>query len=453
MNVATQNSKIFRFRPYPDYKNSGVEWLGEIPAHWNVTPIRALAKHGYKTFTDGDWIESPFIRNQGIRLIQTGNIGIGVYEEQGFRYIDEETFRVFRCTEIKPKDVLICRLAEPVGRACLAPDLGCPMITSVDVCILKTAGDIDPAYVVYALSGTGYLSWLSAICRGGTRDRVSRSMLGAIRVQKPPHKEQRAIGAFLDRKTAEIDALIMKKERLIELLQEKRAALVTQVILKGSDANTEMKDSGIEWLGQIPSHWRIKKVKTIFREFDSRSVTGEEELLTVSHITGVTRRSEKNVNMFEAETTEGYRLCRAGDLVINTLWAWMGALGVAWETGIVSPAYNVYRQRDKFYLPKYLELLSRVAPLLTELKRYSKGVWSSRLRLYPEEFFQIHLPVPPIEEQERILMSVEKTLQNGDVLVGKVQEGIDRLKEYRSALISAVVTGKIDVRNEVAEAT
>ena len=133
-----------RFKLYPAYKDSGVEWLGEIPAQWEVKPIRALARPGYKTFTDGDWIESPYIRDQGIRLIQTGNIGVGEYREQGFRYINEETFRDFGCTEVVPGDVLICRLADPVGRACRAPDLGGRMITSVDVCILKPGAMLMP---------------------------------------------------------------------------------------------------------------------------------------------------------------------------------------------------------------------------------------------------------------------------------------------------------------------
>jgi len=216
--------------PTVPMKDSGVEWLGEIPAHWEVKPIRALARPGYKTFTDGDWIESPFIRDEGIRLIQTGNVGVGEYREQGFRYIDEETFRAFRCTEVFPGDVLICRLADPVGRACLAPDLRCRMITSVDVCILKPAVDVHAAFVVYALSSSEYLSWLSGICRGGTRDRVSRSMLGAVRVQKPPLAEQRAIAAFLDRETEKIDALVAKVREAIEHLKEYRTALISAAV-------------------------------------------------------------------------------------------------------------------------------------------------------------------------------------------------------------------------------
>lgn len=211
-------------------KDSGEEWLGEIPAHWNVKPIRALAQSGYRTFTDGDWIESPFITDKGIRLIQTGNIGIGYYKEQGFRYISDGTFSDLRCTEVMPGDVLICRLADPVGRACVAPDLGCRMITSVDVCILKPKSDVDSSFLVYLLSACDYLEYLGAICRGGTRDRVSRSGLGSIRVRQPPFSEQRAISIFLDRETTKIDALVAKLRKSIVHLKDLRTALITAAV-------------------------------------------------------------------------------------------------------------------------------------------------------------------------------------------------------------------------------
>ncbi len=157
---------------------------------------------------------------------------------------------------------------------------------------------------------------------------------------------------------------------------------------------------GVEWLGEIPVHWKVEYARWLFREVDDRSTRGEEELLTVSHLTGVTRRSEKDVNMFMAESLEGYKRCQAGDLVINTLWAWMGAMGVAVEDGIVSPAYNVYRPHQ--YDPSYLDVLVRIPAFATEVTRYSKGVWSSRLRLYPSEFFQVLMPVPPLSEQQAI---------------------------------------------------
>jgi type I restriction enzyme S subunit len=358
---------LSRLKPYSTYKDSGVEWLGDIPAHWETAPVRFLSRRGHKTFTDGDWIESPFIRNEGIRLIQTGNIGIGAFKEQGFRYIDEETFRAFGCTEIMPGDVLICRLADPVGRACLAPDLGVRMITSVDVCVLKPDNNVDAAFLVYALSGEEYLSWMASICRGGTRDRVSRSMLGSNLIQKPPYEEQRTISAFLDRETAKIDALIEKKERLIELLQEKRTALITQAVTKGLDQTVPMKESGIEWLGKIPAHWSLESNRRLFEDSVIRSDFGDEERLTVSHLSGVTRHSEKNVTMIEAESCENYKICRAGELAINTMWAWMGALGIAKENGIVSPSYNVYALRTSSLYPRYYDYLCRTPLHVAEL--------------------------------------------------------------------------------------
>src|SRR5207237_1224407 len=135
------------------------------PPGWRVLPLKRLADHAGGLFTDGDWIESPFITDEGVRLVQTGNIGIGLYKEQGFRYVSEETFVSLRCTEVRSDDVLICRLADPVGRACLAPDLGCKMIASVDVAILRPSSEHDRRFLTYYLSSDSYLGYLQAICR------------------------------------------------------------------------------------------------------------------------------------------------------------------------------------------------------------------------------------------------------------------------------------------------
>jgi type I restriction enzyme S subunit len=217
-------------KPYPTYKDSGVPWLGHVPEHWEVRTIKSLAGKGYKTFVDGDWIESPYIRAEGIRLIQTGNIGIGHYREKGFRFIDEETFVAFRCTEIIPGDVLICRLGDPVGRACLAPNLGVRMIASVDVCILKPNESAIAAFLVYAMSSPVYLEWIGSLVRGSTRDRVSRSMLGRFCVPLPPLPEQTAIVEYLDAETAKLDAAIAAARREIELLREYRERLIADVV-------------------------------------------------------------------------------------------------------------------------------------------------------------------------------------------------------------------------------
>ena len=216
--------------PSAPLRPSGVEWLGDIPEHWEVRRLSTTAGSEERSFTDGDWVELPYIRESGIRLIQTGNVGVGEYVEQGFRYIDEEAFDELGCTEVKPGDVLICRLADPVGRACLAPDLGVGMITSVDVCILKPSGCFDGRHLVFVLSSRLYLQYVDSLVRGGTRDRISRSMLGTIAIPSPALDEQRAIADYLDRETKRIDALTSRAETAIERLQEYRAALITAAV-------------------------------------------------------------------------------------------------------------------------------------------------------------------------------------------------------------------------------
>jgi len=175
-------------------------------------------------------------------------------------------------------------------------------------------------------------------------------------------------------------------------------------------------------------------------------------MLTVSHLTGVTPRSEKNVTMFEAETNEGYKLCFAGDLVINTLWAWMGAMGIAPIYGMVSPAYNVYIPGKRLW-PRYVDSLVRMPLFAQEVTRYSKGVWSSRLRLYPEGLYQAYFPVPPLDEQKAIAEHIANENARIGSLMVAANNSIQLLQERRSTLISNAVTGQIDVRSYQPEET
>ena len=271
---------------------------------------------------------------------------------------------------------------------------------------------------------------------------IDRSDIHTIPVAVPPLATQRAIADYLDRETARLDGLVAAKERLLGLLAEKRRALITRAVTRGLDSSVPLRDSGIPWLGEIPVHWEIERTRWLFRERDERSETGEEELLTVSHLTGVTPRSEKDVNMFEAETTEGYKICLAGDLVINTLWAWMGAMGVSPMKGIVSPAYNVYQPGPRLD-PSFVDALVRIPVFAQEVTRYSKGVWSSRLRLYPEGFFEVFFAVPPIDEQRAIVAHITAETAKLDALRSATERTIALLKERRAALIAAAVTGQI----------
>jgi type I restriction enzyme S subunit len=177
--------------------------------------------------------------------------------------------------------------------------------------------------------------------------RVPEDFIRDYKLPIPPFSQQVAIANFLDQETARLDALVMAKEKLVELLTEKRKALITVAVTRGLDPSAPLRNSGVTWLGDIPAHWEIERAKRLFCERDVRSETGTEELLTVSHLTGVTPRSEKDVNMFEAETTEGYKICFPGDLVINTLWAWLGRWVYPPSTGsLVLLITSINRERD-----------------------------------------------------------------------------------------------------------
>jgi type I restriction enzyme, S subunit len=443
------------FKPYPKYKDSGVEWLGEVPEGWEVKTIRSLAIPGYKTFVDGDWIESPFIRDDGIRLIQTGNIGIGYFKEQGYRYIDEETFNSFGCTEVKPGDVLICRLAEPVGRACLAPDIGGKMITSVDVCILKAAHDVDSKFIVYLLSSSEYLSWLSGICRGGTRDRVSRSMLGAIKIQKPPLDEQKLIAFFLDRETTKIDALVAKKERLIDLLQEKRTALITRAVTKGlygvrSTVSAQVKyiDSGVDWLGEVPEGWEVKRLKYPAKLNTGGTPAGVvDEAFEEDGVPWVKPDNlrgdlgiDNSYRCLSKNSAKMIGIIKAGSVLVC-------GIGTVGKVGFTVFDVCTNQQINAITFTKEIHNLfgSYVVTCLGQefLKRANKvtiPICNKSAMGEPS------IVVPPYKDQQEIVIYIKHETAKIDALTEKVREAIEKLKEYRTALISAAVTGKIDLR-------
>lgn len=276
---------------------------------------------------------------------------------------------------------------------------------------------------------------------GGLK-RVSPDLLRQHHLPCPSRNVQRQVANYLDRETARIDGLIAEKARMLALLEKKRTALISRIVTRGLDPNAPLKPSGQEWLGEIPPHWRVERAKNLFSVRDERSEDGSEELLTVSHITGVTSRSEKDVYMFQADDKAGYKRCLPGDLAINTLWAWMGAMGISPLQGIVSPDYHVYTSKGDL-LPDYVNLLCRSRPFVAEVNRWSKGVWSSRLRLYPENFFEMRLPVPSHGEQRAIVDAIQSDEAKANQLRDALQISIGLAKERRAALITAAVTGQI----------
>jgi type I restriction enzyme S subunit len=195
----------------------------------------------------------------------------------------------------------------------------------------------------------------------------------------------------------------------------------------------------------VPEHWNEQRAKTFFREVDERSKTGQEELLSVSHLTGVTPRSQKNVTMFKAASYIGSKLCRPGDIVINTLWAWMAALGASKHVGIVSPAYGVYRPHhaDSFN-PAYLDYLLRTRAYVAEYIGRSTGIRSSRLRLYPNQFLDIALIQPPRPEQDQIVAYLRAQDAHIARFIKAKRELIKLLVEQKLRIIDHAVTRGLD---------
>lgn len=319
------------------------------------------------------------------------------------------------------------------------------LIVSTGFAVIRPRpGALDAKFCRYVLREPTFLAEVEMRSTGISYPAINASEIGDIAIPYPPLSEQGVIANFIEAESNHIGALIAAKQRLLDLLAEKRRAIVAEAIMRGLNPAAPLRPSGIDWLGDIPAHWEVERSRWLFQERDERSETGEEEMLTVSHLTGVTPRSEKDVNMFEAESTAGYKLCFAGDLAINTLWAWMGAMGTARVDGIVSPAYNVYTPGPRL-IPDYVDALVRIPVFAQEVTRYSKGVWSSRLRLYPEGFFESYWPVPPIKEQHEIVRHIAAETAKIDRLRAATEHSITLLKERRGALIAAAVTGQIDI--------
>jgi type I restriction enzyme S subunit len=424
-----------------DFKSIGPVWLGPIPCSWDVVSLKYLAR----IYAGGtpDRENRSYWDDGTIPWLNSGEVNQWIIKEPS-AFITEEGFRNSSAKWI-PKSGLVMALAGQGKTKGMVAQLAIEATCNQSMAAIIANATIHPRFLVWWLHAN--YETIRNLAGGELRDGLNLEIVGNIPVPKPPLERQAVIEGFLDRETSRIDGLIAAKERVLVLLAEKRIGLITRAVTRGLDKQTPLRDSGVPWLGEIPAHWHVERARWLFKERDERSETGEEEMLTVSHITGVTPRSEKNVNMFEAESTEGYKICFADDLVINTLWAWMGAMGVSPVKGIVSPAYNVYRPGRRLE-PGFVDAIVRVPIFAQEVTRYSKGVWSSRLRLYPEGFFETFFPVPPLIEQRAIVDHIANETKKLLAIRTATERTIELLRERRVALVNAAVTEQIDMVSE-----
>ena len=419
-------------------------WIDQLPNNWETKPLRSAADYvvsNVDKVPDDDEIP--------VRLCNYKDVYNNEFITPALDFMQATASEAeIAKFGLAVDDVIITKDSESwddIGVPALVQETTGDLVCGYHLALLRPFKQkMDGAFLFRCLQAKPVRVQLELAANGITRFGIPKSEIGTMRLPVPPLSQQRAIADYLDRETARLDALVVTKERVLALLAEKRRALITRAVTRGLDPDVPMRDSGIPWLGEIPAHWETERARWLFRERDERSDTGEEELLTVSHLTGVSLRSEKDVNMFEAATTEGYKSCLSGDLVINTLWAWMGAMGVSRVDGIVSPAYNVYEPGARLD-PSYVDALVRLPVFAQEVTRYSKGVWSSRLRLYPEGFFAVSLPVPPLSEQREIIFDIANEARKLDELYAATEKTTVLLKERRTALIASAVTGQLEV--------
>ena len=413
------------FEKYDAYKDSGVEWIGDIPIHWDVKNLRYAFD---------------FLNHRRIPLsaLERGNKQ-GRYPYYGasgiIDYVDAYLF-----------DEKLLLIAED-GANLLSKSTPLAFLAEGKYWVNNHAHILKPKTEAYGF-------WEKLLCSvdytvfitGAAQPKLSRENLGGIRLPIPPINEQLKIAKFLEQKTSEIDQAIAIKEQQIALLNERKQIVIQKAVTQGLDPNVPMKDSGVEWIGQIPEHWKVVRANYLFKEVEERSVLGNEELLSVSHLTGVTPRSEKNVSMFMAEDYSGSKVCKRHDLVMNIMWAWMGALGVSDYDGIVSPAYGVYRQKiANTFNSEYLEYLLKTTKYIEHYNRVSTGLHSSRLRFYGHMFFNMKLGFPCLDEQSEIIVRIKNQTSKIELAVENLANQIEKLKEYKTTLINDAVTGKIKV--------
>jgi type I restriction enzyme S subunit len=240
--------------------------------------------------------------------------------------------------------------------------------------------------------------------------------------------------------------LVAAKQRVLDLLAEKRKAIITTAVTRGLDLKVTLRDSGVPWLGEIPAHWKTKRMKYLFRLVADRAPLGNDfELLSLYTDIGVKPRRELEERGNKASTTDEYWLVQPGDLIVNKLLAWMGAFGVSSYSGVTSPAYDILRPQHAVE-PFYYHHLFRCGVATTEVRARSYGIMDMRLRLYFDRLGDMYVPCPDHEEQQAIVEYITRETARIDAVRTATERTVELLKERRAALIAAAVTGQLDLR-------
>lgn len=441
-----------RFRKYATYKDSGIAWLGEVPAHWEVKPLKYLShinRSALSESTDPDY-EFDYVDIGSV----SPALGIAKTERKKFASAPSRARRL-----VQEGDVLVSTVRTYL-RA-IAPIKGSAenLVVSTGFCVVSPRDELKSAYCSYLLQSTFFVETVVAQSVGVSYPATNASDIANIKIPLPDAKEQQKIAAFLDKETAQIAALVDEQTRLIRLLREKRQAVISNAVTKGLNPNAKMKDSGIEWLGEVPAGWTTKKLKFVARVQPSnvnKKSKENEERIRLCNYTDVYYNEEITADLPFMKAT-------ASDAQIRKFTLKKGDIIITKDSedpnDIAVPAY-VPQDLQGVVCGYHLALLR---PKDGTFGGYLKRVMDSR---YARSFFATRangitryglgiyaisnfiLPIPPTQaEQKEIADYLDRETERIDALVETCETAIGLLKERRTALISAAVTGKIDVRN------
>lgn len=449
------------FTAYSAYKDSGVKWLGDMPQHWQQKWLGLLAVDSRTAFVDGPFgsdLKSSDYQDEGIPLIQLNNIRDGQHVLRNMKFISEEKRNDLSRHSAFPGDIVIAKMADPVARSAIVSDAFSEYVIVAD-CVKMTPDltSVNLSFLVWTINSDCVRISAELMSSGVTRIRINLGQVKKLRIPYPPLREQTQIARFLDHETARIDALIEEQQRLIELLKEKRQSVISHAVTKGLDPTVPMKDSGVKWLGEVPVHWIVSRVKNVASFITSGprgwsdyiDESGEDIFLQSGDMDNrLNVLFDKAKRITTPEGAEGVRTrLQDGDVVVCITGANTGRVAVLGE--LKQPAY--VNQHLGLVRPYMLACNSRYlgyALSSTSCQTYFNiEQYGLKDGLSLTDLAEAPLMVPPLAEQVQLVAVIENQLVNLDRLTADSEMTVELLQERRSALISAAVTGKIDVRS------
>lgn len=450
------NHSLDKIQSYDTYKPSNIEWIGEIPSHWNLYPLLHFADSEKYSFVDGPFgsdLKNEEYVDDGIPLIQLNNIGIGKHKLDTLKFITDEKSKQLFKHRIYSGDVVIAKMAEPVARATRVSNQYKMYVIVADCIRFKNdVNKIDSDYLIYSLNSDYLKTQAEFESTGTTRIRIGLNTAKKLRICYPPLQEQQAIVTYLDEKTTLIDELISKKQSKIELLKEQRKALINHAVTKGLNAEVALKDSKIEWIGDIPEHWKFVKVGhyTIIIRGASPRPAGDPSLFDGDFIHWITVKEVTNGLGKFVTSTDTYlteegmkqsRIIEPETLVISNSGATLGVPKILKIRGCINDGSVAF---PKISEKLFRDFLYYFFTSQTELLREQQSGYGQP-NLNTDLIANIRFPLPPLSEQQAIVAYLDEQTALIDKNIELESQKITTLKEYRQSLISAVVTGKICV--------